>query len=243
MALKTHGIKIIVIIMLLSVSACAKIRSKLSESSMGNHVLDSYDWTSDAVGNSFDYSMEKVSHFIDEADEAWLDDMLDSIYAKTKKSGKQTQRHSRIDKSPDQLDITFDGKMTWPVKYSNKIRLSSQFGFRWGRKHKGIDLSGPTGTPVYSVESGKVIYAGNSMRGFGNLIIIEHQNGLSSYYAHNSKLKVRKGARVNKGYKIALMGSTGRSTGTHLHFEVRKGRVAVNPCLFLPAHAKFTCKT
>ena len=111
-------------------------------------------------------------------------------------------------------------------------RLTSKFGMRWGKKHTGIDIASSRGTPIYAADAGKVSFSG--WKGsYGNLVIIDHENGYQTYYAHNSKNLVKKGDRVYKGQKIAEMGSTGRSTGTHLHFEVRKNDVPLNPQNFV----------
>ncbi|AOY75338.1 M23 family metallopeptidase [Clostridium formicaceticum] len=110
--------------------------------------------------------------------------------------------------------------------------LTSGFGTRWGRRHEGIDIGASTGTPITSADAGRVSFAG--MQGaYGNLVIIDHENGYQTYYAHASKLLVKKGDRVFKGQEIAKVGSTGRSTGPHLHFEVRKNGVPTNPLQFV----------
>lgn len=101
--------------------------------------------------------------------------------------------------------------------------VSSYFGNDNGRTHKGIDITGGTGTNIYASRAGKVIYAGYNDGGFGNLVIIAHDNGTQTYYAHNSSLLVRVGQNVAQGQHIAEMGSTGRSSGVHCHFEVRVG--------------------
>ncbi|ABR50827.1 peptidase M23B [Alkaliphilus metalliredigens QYMF] len=111
-------------------------------------------------------------------------------------------------------------------------RLTSGFGTRWGRRHEGIDVAGPTGTAVNAADAGLVSFAGYN-GAYGNLVIINHENGYQTYYAHNSSLLVKKGDRVYKGEQIAKMGSTGRSTGPHLHFEVRKNGSPVNPLSFV----------
>lgn len=107
-------------------------------------------------------------------------------------------------------------------------RLTSPFGNRWGRRHTGIDIASSYGTPVYSADAGRVSFAGRN-GSYGNLVIIDHENGYQTYYAHNSRILVKKGDRVFKGQKISEMGSTGRSTGVHLHFEVRKNGTPLNP--------------
>ncbi|WZL73087.1 peptidoglycan DD-metalloendopeptidase family protein [Clostridiaceae bacterium 35-E11] len=111
-------------------------------------------------------------------------------------------------------------------------RLSSRFGYRWGRKHEGIDIAARIGTPVHAADGGKVVFAG-TRSGYGKLVIVDHGANVKTYYAHNSKLVVSKGTKVFKGQKIAEVGNTGRSTGPHLHFEVRKNGVPVNPLKYV----------
>ncbi len=106
--------------------------------------------------------------------------------------------------------------------------ISSHFGARWGRTHKGIDVAAPFNEPIFASDGGEVIYAG-WMGGYGNLIQIDHKNGYVTYYAHCSKLHVKAGDKVAKGDFIADVGSTGNSTGPHLHFEVRLDNVNRNP--------------
>jgi murein DD-endopeptidase MepM/ murein hydrolase activator NlpD len=112
--------------------------------------------------------------------------------------------------------------------------ISSEFGFRHDpfngrmRMHKGIDFAGPIGTEIYAVGSGVVSFAGDKS-GYGTAVEIDHGNGLSSRYGHLSAVKVKEGEVVKKGDLIAWMGSTGRSTGPHLHLEVLKGGESVDP--------------
>lgn len=106
--------------------------------------------------------------------------------------------------------------------------LTSPFGPRWGRMHKGIDISAQTGTPIYAADGGKVIYA-DWMSGYGYLVQIEHKEGYTTYYAHCQALHVMEGEYVTQGQHIADMGSTGNSTGTHLHFEIRINNEPVDP--------------
>jgi murein DD-endopeptidase MepM/ murein hydrolase activator NlpD len=123
------------------------------------------------------------------------------------------------------------GVYHWPVEAGV---ISSEYGARWGKMHKGIDIAAEVGEPVYAVADGEVIYAGDGLRGYGNVIIVQHADRVSSLYAHNSELKVKQGDHVSQGTLIALMGSTGHSTGPHVHFELRQGDVAVNPHSLLP---------
>jgi len=118
----------------------------------------------------------------------------------------------------------------WPVKG----RVTSGFGLRDGRRHEGIDIEAPRGTPVVAAEAGKVVYSGNGIRGFGNLIIIEHPKQFSTVYAHNEKNLVAVDASVRKGQRIATVGDTGRSQGCHLHFEIRKKVKPMDPMHYLP---------
>ncbi len=120
----------------------------------------------------------------------------------------------------------------WPARGV----LTSGYGPRWGRMHRGIDIAAPTGTPIHAAASGEVTVAGWNSGGYGNLVEIRHPDGSMTRYAHNSKLLVRKGDRVEQGQQVALMGSTGFSTGPHLHFEIHpSGSGATNPMAFLPS--------
>ncbi|WP_134726371.1 DUF5930 domain-containing protein [Paracoccus luteus] len=122
--------------------------------------------------------------------------------------------------------------LAMPVK--SAFRYSSDFGRRWGRAHEGIDMAGPVGTPIYSTGDGVVTYAG-WQRGYGNLIKIQHALGTETRYGHLSKIGVKVGQKVSRNSLIGAMGNTGRSTGPHLHYEVRvKGR-AVDPMSFIKA--------
>lgn len=142
---------------------------------------------------------------------------------------------------PDQPDLgaprPFNGSGTafiWPTDGV----FTSGYGWRWGRMHKGIDVANNVGTPIRAVQDGVVSFSGWDDGGYGYLVKITHQDGTMTVYAHNSSLLVREGQVVQQGQTISLMGSTGRSTGPHLHFEVRPaGRSAVNPLNFLPPKA------
>ncbi len=122
--------------------------------------------------------------------------------------------------------------LRWPLAAP---RLTSPFGKRWGRNHEGIDMAAPIGTPVYAAAGGDVIYAGDRVRGYGNMVVIKHDGDLVTVYAHNSLLMVHTGDRVSAGQEIARVGDTGRATGPHLHFEVRRREVPQDPMQFLPA--------
>jgi murein DD-endopeptidase MepM/ murein hydrolase activator NlpD len=110
--------------------------------------------------------------------------------------------------------------------------LTSTFGPRWGRMHEGIDIAGASGTPIGAAAGGTVIVAGPS-GGYGNLVVVDHGGGLSTAYAHMSSISVSVGQSVGRGATVGGMGTTGNSTGVHLHFEVRAGGVAQNPFNYL----------
>jgi murein DD-endopeptidase MepM/ murein hydrolase activator NlpD len=120
-------------------------------------------------------------------------------------------------------------EFVWPVKG----RLSSFFGRRDGRPHEGIDISAPIGTRVRASASGRVIYSGNGLSGYGNLIVIRHSPKIVSIYAHNSRMFVKRGDVVKRGQRIASVGRTGRASGPHSHFVIRQGGRAVDPMKFL----------
>lgn len=111
--------------------------------------------------------------------------------------------------------------------------VSSPFGTRWGHMHAGIDIANDPGTPIKAALAGKVTYAG-WLSGYGNAIMLEHREGYSTLYGHLQKIGVEKGSFVNRGQIIGEMGSTGNSTGPHVHFEVRHSGVLINPTKVLP---------
>ena len=110
--------------------------------------------------------------------------------------------------------------------------LTSRFGKRWGRQHTGIDFGAPIGTDNKAADGGKVIFSG-WRSGYGNLIIIDHQNGFTTYYAHNNTMNVKKGQKVEKGEVVGTVGTTGNVTGPNLHFEVRKNGVPIDPSKYI----------
>ncbi len=145
-------------------------------------------------------------------------------------------RANRILNQMDRLNLyrIAAQKAPFAVPLKGSFRYTSGFGMRWGRMHKGTDFAAPHGTPIYATADGVVIHAG-WQSGYGRMVTIRHEFGIETRYAHNSKLFVKKGQRVSRGQKIAAMGNTGRSTGTHLHYEVRVGGKAVNPMIYIKA--------
>lgn len=120
------------------------------------------------------------------------------------------------------------GMFAWPVAGAT---ISSSYGERWGRAHKGLDIVSGNRT-IKAADAGTVSFAG-VQSGYGNVVIVNHNNGYVTYYGHLSRISVSVGQKLGQGSQIGIMGSTGRSTGTHLHFEIRKNGTAVNPMKYL----------
>lgn len=125
-------------------------------------------------------------------------------------------------------DPPSDG-LIWPTSGV----VTSEFGMRWGRMHNGIDIAAPLGTSIWAAASGQVFFVGYQ-GGYGNTVMIDHGNGLVTLYAHQSSMAVYSGQYVNQGQVIGYVGSTGNSTGPHLHFETRINSVPQNPRNYLP---------
>lgn len=125
-----------------------------------------------------------------------------------------------------------EGEWRWPLDAGI---ITSRFGARWGRAHRGMDIAAHVGEPVFAMADGEVIYSDNKMSGYGNVVVIKHANNMTTLYAHNSELKAKKGDKVTQGTLIALLGNTGRSTGPHVHFEIRRGTEALDPTTVLQA--------
>jgi murein DD-endopeptidase MepM/ murein hydrolase activator NlpD len=121
------------------------------------------------------------------------------------------------------------GGLAWPVS----APITSPFGYRWGVLHAGIDLGAPYGAPIHAAGSGTVVWCG-WMSGYGNLVMIDHHNGLATAYGHQSRIAVGCNEQVSQGQVIGYVGSTGHSTGPHLHFEVRLHGTPVDPLGYLP---------
>jgi murein DD-endopeptidase MepM/ murein hydrolase activator NlpD len=121
------------------------------------------------------------------------------------------------------------GRFLWPIRG----KVTREFGIRGTAKHDGIDISARRGTPIKASDSGRVLYSGNEISGYGNIIIIKHEGGFISIYAHNDVNEVAEDMRVKRGQIIGRVGSTGRGSDPHLHFEIRKNNRPINPRLLL----------
>jgi len=125
-------------------------------------------------------------------------------------------------------------KVPFSMPVRSNFRFTSGFGPRWGRLHAGTDFAGPIGTPIYATADGVVTHAGWSS-GYGRLIKIQHDFGIETRYAHLNSMDVRVGQRVARGDRIGALGNSGRSTGPHLHYEVRESGDPVNPMTYIRA--------
>jgi murein DD-endopeptidase MepM/ murein hydrolase activator NlpD len=168
-------------------------------------------------------SLDKLSE--EERGEAEEIDALQAQSAAVAAKIQAAQAQSSSSSSPPSAN---PGGYQWPVSGP----VTSPFGWRWGRMHEGIDIAVPSGTPVHASAAGTVIYA-SWMSGYGNFVIVDHGGGIATAYGHNTSIAVAVGQHVNQGSVIAYSGSTGNSTGPHVHFEVRVNGQAVDPLGYL----------
>jgi murein DD-endopeptidase MepM/ murein hydrolase activator NlpD len=145
--------------------------------------------------------------------------------AAAKRSNTTELRRRAREEARKEAQLAF----SWPLKGT----LTSSFGRRGRGDHEGIDVSAPRGTSIRASESGKVIHSGK-LGDYGKVVIVKHAGNFRSVYAHARKTHVRKGSFVEKGDRIAEVGSTGNATAPHLHFEIRRREIPKNPLLYLP---------
>jgi len=148
----------------------------------------------------------------------------------------EAARANRIMQRLDELSLyrLAADKVPLAMPVSGGFRFTSGYGMRWGRMHKGADFAAKHGTPIRATADGVVTHAG-WLSGYGQLVKIRHAFGIETRYAHMSRIRVREGQRVSRGERIGDMGNTGRSTGTHLHYEVRVDGKAINPMTYIKA--------
>lgn len=153
-------------------------------------------------------------------------------------SSTTSDAYSQPVSAPIQAVAKPAGPVTRKMAFSAPLkgyRINSPFGLRRlsveakARQHKGVDIAAPTGTSVYPTAPGRVVQAGYHAGGYGNFIEVKHPNGMTSLYAHLSRINVVQGQQVKPDEVIGRVGSTGFSTGPHLHFEVRRGGTQINP--------------
>lgn len=127
--------------------------------------------------------------------------------------------------------------LSWPIEGE----VTSRFGPRNGSFHDGIDIAAPEGTPVLAAADGQVIFS-DALRGYGNVVIVRHENGYLTVYAHNRVNLVKEGQTVRQGEPVAEVGQSGRASGANLHFEVRKDNLARDPLYYLPQDRRTVLK-
>lgn len=157
----------------------------------------------------------------------------DTIFLPYKRGIMLNKIEGRSISSIDYSRLKSSSRFLWPVPSSKKI--SSGFGHRWGRPHEGIDIAARKGTYIVSADAGVVVYSGRKS-GYGNIVVVSHAGGFFTIYAHNNKNFATKGQKVARGQVIAAVGNTGKSTGDHLHFEVRYDSKAFDPLNFFHRH-------
>ena len=168
----------------------------------------------------------RIDEWIAEADAAAQQEATLSAFIR---ANSVPQRASRGAADPGTDGRVSGAGLIWPVRGP----VTSGYGSRWGRMHEGIDIGAGTGTPIRAAKAGTVVFAG-VMNGYGNVIIIDHGGGFSTLYAHQSRLGASRGQDVSQGEVVGYVGSTGHSTGPHLHFETRVDGSPRNPMNYLP---------
>ena len=152
---------------------------------------------------------------------------------------------------PVKAEVEKAGPITRQIAFTAPVRgyaINSPFGLRKlaieakARAHKGVDIAAPKGTTVFTASEGEVVRTGYDPQGYGNFIEVRHPNGMSTLYGHLSRIDVANGDAVTMGQRIGLVGSTGYSTGPHLHFEVRRNGAQVNPTKVVDRHFEVTVK-
>lgn len=163
-------------------------------------------------------------------------DILDVLYgagvlkkAPPRRKGRKAPRRRHKPK-PFPVPV-YKGAWRWPLDAGV---VSSEYGPRWKKMHHGLDLAADMGKPIYASAAGQVVYSDDKLRGYGNVVILRHDQKTTSLYAHNKKNKVKVGQKVKRGQVIALLGSTGKSTGPHTHYEIRGSKGSINPRKILP---------
>ncbi|HEX8742319.1 MAG TPA: peptidoglycan DD-metalloendopeptidase family protein [Thermoleophilaceae bacterium] len=150
-------------------------------------------------------------------------------------AGPQTIASLKRGRGPGRSSSQTAGNPSGPVRFLRPVHgpLTSGFGERWGRMHTGLDFGAPSGAPVGAAGRGTVVSAGWNSGGYGNLVVIQHRLGFQTWYAHLSSVSVSAGQGVSGGTRIGAVGSTGHSTGPHLHFEVRHNGTPIDPSGYL----------
>ena len=157
-----------------------------------------------------------------------------SLSAASHSAQVQVSAQARVALAQGHPPLSLVEQLRWPLSPQH-VKISSPFGPRKGRPHKGVDLSAPQGTPTLATLPGVVSRVAFEAKGYGHYVIIQHEQGLESRYAHHSEVNVKKGERLERGARVGEVGNTGRSSGPHLHFELRYKGKPIDPLLYLPA--------
>ncbi len=144
---------------------------------------------------------------------------------------------SESTQAADTTDNQYSGvrgpfQLRWPLK---SLKVNQNYHQTGRRPHNGVDFGGRRGDPVYAAHDGVVVYAGRKFHGYGRMVLIEYDDNWATLYAHMNRLKVKTGQKVKAGKVVGTMGSSGRSTGVHLHFELLKNKIPVDPMPYLKA--------
>lgn len=213
----------------------ALILEKKAELERDQAALKELEKTAEAKRKEVEVNKEKKEKILDKVVNDR--DTAERAYQELLEASRQVEqmiRQSRYQVSGSQGSGKSTGSMIWPISGP----ITSEFGWRThpifgtAKYHSGLDIGGDYGMPVVAADGGVVIYAG-WISGYGNAVIIDHGNGVSSLYGHNESLTVREGQSVSQGQLIAYCGSTGYSTGPHVHFEVRENGSPVSPYNYL----------
>ena len=195
----------------------------------GNTLFDIAQCFNVSISDIMKINQLKSNDIIYEGDKLFIPFSTNSINTLCEKPAKIIAK-----KSNNKTIIVGNNKNStyvWPVKG----KVISNFGLlAKGLRNDGINISAQIGEPVLAIESGKIIYAGNEIQAFGNLILVKHFNNKTSAYAHLDKINVVKGEKVNKGQVIALVGNSGKVSIPQLHFEIRDKNGPLNPLKYLP---------
>jgi murein DD-endopeptidase MepM/ murein hydrolase activator NlpD len=172
------------------------------------------------------------------ADQAGLEELIRKRHAAVaarRPSRRPSSSPGRQERAPftSRQPTTGEGISTEGYAWPLEGYVTSEYGPRWGKLHAGIDIAAPTGTPILAAKAGEILFTGR-YGGYGNLVVVDHGDGAVSLYAHQSRIAVSEGQQVNQGEVLGYVGSTGNSTGPHLHFEVRREGRPANPRGFLP---------
>jgi murein DD-endopeptidase MepM/ murein hydrolase activator NlpD len=222
--IRREALRLVAIWLALSQSGCATIRQTLKKRPEGEWVVAEFDRYAKMADQL------RKNHASGTLDDKAVRDVLRKIGIATapeRRPGAPPPTPPRPFPVP-----TYSDGYRWPLDAGI---VSAEFGqLRHGTPHQGIDIAAELRVPVYAAGAGEVVYAGDQLSGYGNVIILRHDQKTTTLYGHNSELKIKTGQQVKADEVVALLGSTGRSTGPHLHFEIRQNEAATNPRKYLP---------